>query len=226
MKKRKRREELRKRKEEGRKRNSRDGLLLFVLAEKLNEQGCKAAPRPSAKDILYVPKFIGLHAFGPCGEVVPSSKINPHLLAMYLAHELFLSPELGERKVALVTEFGNRLNKRFVRRMLKELAKYRGGGKEVFNELDRGIVELLVRKKGRISNLSMGYRLPATITAPITGSGEPNKKFKDLLKKRMKRLLIAPESKRRLSSDQWCLWMLPNALERVSLQEGQDASIV
>ena len=119
MKKRKRkltkrkRKELRKRKEEGRKRNAGIGLTVIARAERMRmtEEG------PRERDILIVGKFIGLHTFGPSGEVIPSSKINPHLVAKYLHYRFSNDPSFGEKELEQLIDFADSLNKRFARQM-------------------------------------------------------------------------------------------------------------
>jgi len=161
-----------------------------------------AERRQSANDIFKVGKII--HKW---------NNTNPCKIARYLALEIVLSPSDGARKVGDIIELGYReprdwrkpprdWNKqRFVARMLIALGKVLLKGGPVFDgvpqldELDCAIIQLLLRFKGRISNARMIAFLPFS----ITGSN-PDKKFRDMLKKRVKRL-------RQANTGDW--WNIP-----------------
>jgi hypothetical protein len=135
MKKRKLTKEERKRREEARKRNAQVGLLLLASAEKLTEQGRKAEPRPSVKDVLYVAK------------IMPNWNTKPAAIAKYLAQELSDSPSLGARKVAHCIELGQRVNEqRFVGRMLIALGEYLVKGKPIFDAVDVEVAKIKIQQ--------------------------------------------------------------------------------
>jgi hypothetical protein len=187
------RKELRKRKDAGRKRNAGIGLTLIAWAERITKEGSKAKRGPSERDILIVGKFIGLHTFGPRGEVIPSSKINPCLVAKYLYYRFSNDPWFGEKELEKAIASADSLNKRFARQMLEHLNKFRKERKPVFDELDRYLAKQKKRFKGRPSISKMTKELLAHGKLPASITGCDDIAFVEKLKKRVKRMPIPPE---------------------------------